>query len=150
MSKKVNEHIGIYTVTVCAIVFLFLLFSGNGSSDKELSYQIETAYDDEITVNTSSAAEVTQMGQSEFILEGSFFTGSSTCSRASIEQIQLRKDGTVDVVLAPERIQKRVCTEDLASDSYRLVVNHGGYAESTDITVHQKGHNSITKELKLT
>jgi hypothetical protein len=142
----------VFTISVVGVVLFagaFLCLSQNNSQSSGLNYEIETGHDDGISINTDSAAELTEHNREEFVLEGSFMTGSSTCSRASVENLKLKEDDTAHVIFAPETVRRRACTEDLASDSYQLHVDHGGRVETVRITITQKYHDTLSKEIKL-
>ncbi|ERG98923.1 MAG: hypothetical protein J07HQX50_00064 [Haloquadratum sp. J07HQX50] len=155
IKQFVTKQLDISTVVIIGVVGVvlfagvFLCLSQNNSQSSGLNYETETGHDDGISINTDSAAELTEHNREEFVLEGSFITGSSTCSRASIENLKLKQDSTAHVMLAPEKVRKRACTEDLASDSYRLHVDHEGRVETVRITITQTYHDTLSKEIKL-
>lgn len=85
-----------------------------------------------------------------FVIEGSFVTGSSSCSQASLDSIKA-EDGVMTVNLSPVSNTpiSGVCTEDLAPSSYRLEVESVENIDSVVVRAEQKFQENLMKEIDL-
>lgn len=103
--------------------------------------------------NEGSADEVAELvdsTESSFVVEGSFTTGSSTCSEASLDSIE-RSGDTLNVELSPVSNVPIFgsCTEDLAPSPYTLRVDYEGSLDKVNFDVTQKGVEDVRESIEL-
>lgn len=100
--------------------------------------------------DSDDVATLVENKDSSFTIEGSFVTGSSTCSQASLDSINV-EDGVMTINLSPlsNTPVSGVCTEDLAPSNYRLEVESVENVESVVVKAEQKFQESLRKQIDL-
>lgn len=98
--------------------------------------------------SSNQKGELVERNDEFFIIEGSFITGSSTCTKASLENIE-RSDDVLDVKLAPKSNSPLFgfCTDDLGPSPYRLRVDYEGEINRVNLDIEQK--NMQNEELSI-
>lgn len=105
-------------------------------------------YEDE--GDADEVAELVESNQDSFVIEGSFVTGSSTCSEASLDDINLN-DGKMKVNLSPETNTPitGACTDDISPSSYRLEVEFATDIDTVVVEAEQEFEDDVKKRIDL-
>lgn len=103
--------------------------------------------------NEGSADEVAELEDStgsSFVVEGSFITGSSTCSETSLDSIE-RSGDTLNVELSPVSNAPvfGYCTDDIGPSPYTLRVEYEGSLERVNFDVTQEFEDDIRTSIEL-
>lgn len=83
------------------------------------------------------------------VLEGSFLTGSSTCSEAGLSSLEY-DSGVLRIELEPNVIDSEgLCTEDIAPSGYRLDLELDNRPDRIDINTVQNNFENKMKSIEL-
>lgn len=140
-----NYHISVSNVESEVVV----MHSGeevykSDDKEKELLYTFEQ----QKSTTIDSVAQVTEQKQDSFTIEGSFVTGSSSCTKAGLDSLRVQ-DSVLKVELSPQSTGSSniVCTDDIAPSGYRLKVDSSRNIDSVMVEVSQAYDDTIVKEI---
>lgn len=126
---------------------------------EEDSEDIKYDFESVDSVDTTKVVEVVDENEDTFVLEGTFLTGSSTCTEAGLDFVELNGE-SIRVGLSPTSTEgpsirtpregeMTLCTDDISPSSYRLKVNHGGVASNLSVNVEQEFEEDVRRYFDL-
>lgn len=103
--------------------------------------------------SSQESAELVEKDESTFTIEGSFVTGSSSCTEAGLSNIE-RSGSNIEVDLSSQSVDQNgeptICTDDISSSPYTLEVGHDGDVDKVILNItHSHMHDDEEIEIEL-
>lgn len=123
----------------------------NGKEKKVINLDSEVAYNLErqsVELNHNKSIKIESSSDKRTVLSGTFYTGSSSCSRVALDRFELVNNSLM-INLSPGEIDRQICTADIAKKPYRLTIQHYSLADTAEININQSYGDDIQRTINL-